>query len=136
MQNATCKGSDARQQADIERIRNAQDLRNRLGGGTSPDSLTRAATPLRIAEGRQPPALGSPGPCRKAEPCSAKVRGRLSFERVHDDQTGKDSSPNRAGEAATSAGCAEGCASEIIRRRRSHVEADAARLCPRVDCRP
>jgi DNA invertase Pin-like site-specific DNA recombinase len=39
------------------------------------------------------------------------------------------------GEAATSAGCAEGRASAIIRRRRSHVEADAARLCPRVDCR-
>ena len=71
MQNATCSGTDARQQAGIGRIRNAQDLRNRVGGGTSPDSLARAATPLRIAELRQPRALGSPAPCRKAEPCSS-----------------------------------------------------------------
>jgi hypothetical protein len=40
-------------------------------GHLSSDSLTRAATPLRIAEGRQPQARGSPGPCRKAELCSA-----------------------------------------------------------------
>jgi hypothetical protein len=65
MQNATCRGSDARQQAGTGRIRNAQDLRNRLGGGISPDSLTRAATPFRIAEGRQPPALGPRGPSPK-----------------------------------------------------------------------
>ena len=38
---------------------------------------------------------------------------RLSFERVHDDQTEKDRSPNRAGEAATSAGRTEGRASAI-----------------------
>jgi len=36
-----------------------------------PDALTRAAIPLRIAEVRQPRALGSPAPCRKAEPCSS-----------------------------------------------------------------
>jgi hypothetical protein len=58
-------------QAGIARIRNAQDLRNRLGGGTLPDSLTRAATPLRIPEVRQARAAGSPAPCRKAELRSA-----------------------------------------------------------------
>src|SRR6516165_9845641 len=36
-----------------------------------PDSLTRAATPFRIAEVRQARALGSLARCRKAEPCSA-----------------------------------------------------------------
>ena len=55
---------------------------------------------------------------------------RLSFERAHDDQTDKDPAPSRAGEAATSAGRAEGRASAIIRRRRGHLETDADRLCP------
>ena len=67
---------------------------------------------------------------------SQKVRVRLSFERVHDDQTDKGWSPSRAGEAATSAGRGEGRASAIIRCRRRHVETDADRLCPRFDRRP
>jgi len=54
---------------------------------------------------------------------------RLSFERAHDDQTDKGRSPIPAGEAATSAGRAEGRASAIIRCRRHHVETDADRLC-------
>jgi DNA invertase Pin-like site-specific DNA recombinase len=58
----------------------------------------------------------------------------LSFERAHDDQTDKDSSHGRTGEAAASAGSAKGT-SAIIRCRRDHVETDAARLCPRVDRR-
>ena len=59
----------------------------------------------------------------------------MSFERVHGDQTDKDRSPSRAGEAATSAGRAEGRASAIIRCRRNHVETDADRLCPCLDGR-
>jgi hypothetical protein len=55
---------------------------------------------------------------------------RLSFERVHDDQTDKGRSPSRAGEAATSAGRAESRASAIIRYGRHHVETDADWLCP------
>jgi hypothetical protein len=39
---------------------------------------------------------------------------RLSFERTHDNQTDKDPSHIGAGEAATSAGRAEGGASAII----------------------
>src|SRR5215813_3879667 len=66
---------------------------------------------------------------------SQKVRVRLSFERVHDNQTEKDSSHGRTGEAAASAGSAKGT-SAIIRCRRDHVETDAAWLCPRVDRRP
>src|SRR5271165_1233754 len=62
---------------------------------------------------------------------SRKARMRLSFERVHDDQTDKGRSPSRAGEAATAAGRLEGRASAIIRCRRHHVETDADRLCPR-----
>jgi DNA invertase Pin-like site-specific DNA recombinase len=50
-----------------------------------------------------------------------------SFERVYDDQTDKNRSHSRAGEAATSAGEAEGGASAIIRCRRDHVETDADR---------
>jgi hypothetical protein len=61
---------------------------------------------------------------------------RLSFERVYDDQTDKERSRSRAGEAATSAGRAEARASAIIRCGRHHVETDADRLCPRVDRRP
>jgi DNA invertase Pin-like site-specific DNA recombinase len=64
---------------------------------------------------------------------SQKVRVRLSFERVHDDQTDKGRSPSRASEAATSAGRAEGRAGAIIRCWRHHVKTDADRLCPRVD---
>jgi DNA invertase Pin-like site-specific DNA recombinase len=45
---------------------------------------------------------------------------RLSFERVHDDQTDKGRSPSRAGEAATSAGRAEGRTDAIIRCWRDH----------------
>src|SRR5271170_6844198 len=67
---------------------------------------------------------------------SQKVRVRLSFERGDDDQTDKGRSPSRAGEAATSAGRAEGRASAIIRCRRPYVETDADRLCPCVDRRP
>ena len=69
---------------------------------------------------------------------SQKVRARLSFERVHDDQTDKDKDQthSHAGEAATSAGRAEGRASAIIRCGQHHVQADADRLCPRVDRRP
>jgi DNA invertase Pin-like site-specific DNA recombinase len=67
---------------------------------------------------------------------SQKVKVRLSFERVHDDQTDKGWSPSRAGEATTSAADAEGRASAIIGCRRDHVETDADRLCPRVDRRP
>src|SRR5271163_969119 len=48
-------------------------------------------------------------------PGSQKVRVWLSFERVYDDQTDKDPPLSRTGEAATSAGCAEGRASAIIR---------------------
>jgi hypothetical protein len=66
---------------------------------------------------------------------SQKARVRLSFERGHDDQTDKDRSHSRAGEAATFRR-GQGRASAIIRCRRHHVEADAARLCPRVDRRP
>ena len=66
---------------------------------------------------------------------SQKVRVRLSFERAHGNQTVKDPSDTGAGEAATSAGRAEGGASAIIRYRRDHVETDADRLCPRVDRR-
>jgi hypothetical protein len=54
----------------------------------------------------------------------------LSFKRAYDDQMEKSSPPNHAGETATSAGCAEGRASAIIRRRRDHVQADAERLRP------
>jgi hypothetical protein len=67
---------------------------------------------------------------------SQKVRVRLSFGRVHDDQTEKDCLHGRTSKAATSAGRAEGGASAIIRCRRHHVETDADRLCPRVDRRP
>ena len=63
----------------------------------------------------------------------AKVRVRLSFERVYDDQTDKGRSPSPAGEAATSAGRADGRASAIIRCGQHHVQADADRLCPRVE---
>jgi DNA invertase Pin-like site-specific DNA recombinase len=49
---------------------------------------------------------------------------RLSFERVHDDQTDKERSRSRAGEAATSAGRAEARASAIIRCGRHHVETE------------
>jgi Resolvase, N terminal domain len=66
---------------------------------------------------------------------SQKVRVRLSFERVHDDQTEKDGSHGRSSEAATSAGRAEGRATAIIRCRRNHVETDADRLCPCFDRR-
>src|ERR1700730_2362588 len=66
---------------------------------------------------------------------SQKERVRLSFERGHDDQTDKDRSHSRAGEAATFRR-GQGHASAIIRCRRHHVEADADRLCPRVDRRP
>src|SRR6478609_9114448 len=66
---------------------------------------------------------------------SQKARVRLSFKRVHGDQTEKDCSLNRTGGAATSAGRAEGRASAIIRCWRDHVETDAARLCPRLDRR-
>src|SRR6516162_8150428 len=66
----------------------------------------------------------------------AKVRVRLSFERVYDDQTDKGRSPSPAGEAATSAGRAEARASAIIRSRRDHVETDADRICPCVTRRP
>src|SRR5271170_1047432 len=68
-------------------------------------------------------------------PASQKVRVRLSFKKVHDDQTDKGRSSSRAGEAATSAGRAEGRASTIIRCRRNHVETDAGRLCPCFDRR-
>jgi hypothetical protein len=64
---------------------------------------------------------------------SQKVRVRLSFERVHDDQTDKDHSHSRAGEAATSTGRAEDRADAIIRCRRGYVETDAHRLRPGVD---
>jgi DNA invertase Pin-like site-specific DNA recombinase len=50
-------------------------------------------------------------------PASQKVRARLSFERVYDDQTDKDPAHSRAGKAATSPGRAEGRASAIIRCR-------------------
>src|SRR6516165_11544575 len=66
----------------------------------------------------------------------AKGKSVVEFRGGHDDQTDKDPPLNRAGEAATSAGCAEGRASANIRCRRNHVEADVARLCPRVDRRP
>src|SRR5271155_3639744 len=65
----------------------------------------------------------------------AKARVRLSFARGHDDQTDKDRSHTRAGEAATFRR-GQGRASAIIRCRRQHVETDAAGLCPRVDRRP
>lgn len=52
---------------------------------------------------------------------------RLSFARGHDDQTDKDRSHTRAGEAATFRR-GQGRASAIIRCRRHHVETDAARL--------
>jgi hypothetical protein len=45
----------------------------------SPDSLTHAATPLRSAEVRQPRALGSPAPCRKAEHCSATTGYNINW---------------------------------------------------------
>jgi hypothetical protein len=61
---------------------------------------------------------------------SQKVGLRLSFERFHDDQTAKDRSHPRAGEAAASAGCAKGGASAIIRCRRDHVQTNADRRCP------
>jgi hypothetical protein len=67
---------------------------------------------------------------------SQKVRVRLSIERAYEDQTDKGPSDTYAGEAATSAGRAEGGAGAIIRCRRDHVQANAARLCPRVDRRP
>src|SRR5260221_5593888 len=66
---------------------------------------------------------------------SQKARVRLSFERGHDDQTDKDRSHSRAGEAETSRR-GQGRASAIVRCRRQHVETDAARLRPRADRRP
>jgi hypothetical protein len=45
----------------------------------SPDSLTRAATLLRIAEVRQARALGSLARCRKAEPCSATTGYNINW---------------------------------------------------------
>src|SRR6202521_6263603 len=62
---------------------------------------------------------------------SQKARVRLSFERSHDDQTDKDRSHSRAGEAATSRR-GQDRASAIIRCRRQDVETDVARLRPRV----
>ena len=69
----------------------------------------------------------------------AKVRVRLSFERVYDDQTEKDCALGRGREAATSTGCTEGRASAIIRCRGDHgVAARFAQNCTlsRTDTRP
>jgi hypothetical protein len=48
------------------------------------DSLTRTATPLRIVEVRQPRVLGSPGPCRKAEPATTGCN--INWDRLVGDQ--------------------------------------------------
>ena len=45
---------------------------------------------------------------------SQKVRVRLSFERVHDDQTDKGSTPSHASKAATSADLAERVPSLVV----------------------
>ena len=44
-----------------------------------PDSLTRAATPFRIAEVRQARALGIPAPCRKTEPSTATTVHNINW---------------------------------------------------------
>ena len=68
---------------------------------------------------------------------SQKARVRLSFERVHDDQTDKGRSHSRAGKAATSCrGERRASAINAIRCRPHHVETDADRLCARFDRRP
>jgi hypothetical protein len=53
----------------------------------------------------------------------------MTIERTKDN----DQTHSHAGEAATSAGHADGRASAIIRCGQHHVQADADRLCPRVE---
>jgi hypothetical protein len=65
---------------------------------------------------------------------SQKIKVRVSFERVYDDQTEKNRSYSRAGESAISYR-GEGRRA-IIRCGRLYVETDANRLCPRLDRRP